>query len=85
VTGTDKPTEQGALLAVLARLPAAAASIAEIRTLLFEAELVAQAAGRPTDEVRRLGQELDAIRALLEETMPEVVEKLVEAESASRG
>ena len=82
---SDEPTEQGALLAVLAHLPAVAAGIAEIRTHLFHAEVAARATGRPTDELHRLGEELDAIRELLEEKIPETIQRLAEAEAGSRG
>jgi len=76
-----EPTEQGALLAVLAHLPAVAAGIAEIRTHLFHAEVAAKAHGRPIDELRRLADDLDAIRELLEEKAPETVQRLAEAGS----
>jgi len=74
---------RGNLLAFTTLVEAAMDAVKRARLQAFDAEMLAPVAHK--QDIRRIGEDLDAIVELLDEKIPETIQKLAEDEVGSLG
>ena len=72
-------------MSALARFPAAEHQLSLMRSEIFEAEMAAAAAMRPTTDLHALGDEIDTLKELLHERVEVVAQRLALEETGSTG
>ena len=84
-SGSEDVPLAGRLMSAFARIPAAEFQLGLLRTEIFEAEMAAAAAKRPTSDLRALGQDIEALKDMLHEKIEVVVQRLALEEARSSG
>jgi hypothetical protein len=84
-SGSEDVPLAGRLMGAFARIPAAEYQLSLLRTEIFEAEMAAAAAKRPTADLRALGDEIDTLKEMLHEKIEVVVQRLALEEAGSSG
>jgi hypothetical protein len=75
----------GHLWGALAQVEGVKFRLAEVRSALFNAEEAARRVGRPYEDLRALGDEIDTLKGLLDEKVGDVLQRIAMEETKSLG
>jgi hypothetical protein len=84
-SGSEDVPLAGRLMGAFSRIPAAEYQLSLLRSEIFEAEMAAEVAKRPSGDLRALGEDIDALKEMLHEKIAVVVQRLALEEARSSG